>query len=146
MKNIPQTARSREMSPADSIQPGLTGTASATVGEEDLARNVGSGDVAVYATPCLAALMESAAIAAIRGLLPEGKTTVGARLDLSHLAPTPAGGEVRAEARLEEAEQKRLRFRITAHDDVEKIGEATHERIVVDREKFMSRAGDKASG
>ena len=134
------------MTATDSLQPGLTGTALATVGEEDLARNVGSGDVSVYATPRLAALMESAAINAIAGLLPEGKTTVGARLDLSHLAPTPLGSQVRAEARVDEAEPKKLRFRITAHDDTEKIGEAWHERIVVDRKKFTSRAEEKAKG
>jgi predicted thioesterase len=134
------------MTSTDSLQPGLTGEAQATVGQEDLARQVGSGDVAVYATPCLAALMESAAIAAIQGLLPEGKTTVGARLDLAHLAPTPAGATVRAEARLEEVESKKLRFAIIAFDEREKIGEASHERIIVDREKFTSRAEEKAKG
>ena len=134
------------MTSADSIQPGLTGEAQATVGREDLALHVGSGDVAVYATPRLAALMESAAIAAVHGLLPEGKTTVGARLDLSHLAPTPAGASVRAEARLEEVESKKLRFSVTAFDEREKIGEAVHDRIIVDRKKFTSRAEEKATG
>ncbi|MCF8085880.1 MAG: thioesterase family protein [Desulfohalobiaceae bacterium] len=132
------------MTSTDSLQPGLTGEAKATVGEEDLARQVGSGDVAVYATPRLAALMEGAAIAAVKGVLPAEKTTVGARLDLSHLAPTPAGSTVRAEARLEEVDSKKLRFRITAFDEREKIGEASHERIVVDRNKFTSRAEEKA--
>ena len=132
------------MTSTDSLRPGLTGKAEATVGREDLAQQVGSGDVAVYATPCLAALMESAAITAIKGLLPAGKTTVGARLELSHLAPTPAGITVRAEARLEEAESKKLRFSITAFDEREKIGEASHERIIVDREKFTTRAEEKA--
>ena len=134
------------MSSTEAIQPGFTGTAQARVDEEDLALNVGSGDVSVYATPRLAALMESAAINALKGLLPEGKTTVGARLDLSHVAPTPPGSDVRAEARVEEAEPKKLHFSITAHDDAEKIGEAWHERIVVDREKFTSRAEGKAKG
>jgi len=134
------------MTSTDSLQPGLAGEAQATVGREDLARQVGSGDVEVYATPRLAALMEGAAIAAVKGLLPADKTTVGARLDLSHLAPTPAGATVRAEARLEDVDAKKLRFRITAYDEREQIGEATHERIIVDRNTFTSRAEEKAKG
>ena len=134
------------MTSEDSLQPGLTGEARATVGREDLADRVGSGDVAVYATPRLAGLMESAAVAAIAGALPEDTTTVGARLDLSHLAPTPEGATVRAQARLEEANPKKLRFRITAFDEREQIGEALHERIIVDRKKFSARAEEKAKG
>ncbi len=133
------------MTSTDSLQPGLTGEARATVGREDLADRVGSGDVAVYATPRLAGLMERAAVAAIAGCLPGDKTTVGARLDLSHLAPTPEGATVRAEARLEEVEPKKLRFSITAFDAGEKIGEAVHDRIIVDREKFVSRAEEKTT-
>ena len=133
------------MTSTDSLQAGLAGEAQATVGQEDLARQVGSGDVEVYATPRLAALMEGAAIAAVKGVLPAGKTTVGARLDLSHRAPTPEGSTVRAEARLEEVESKKLRFRITAFDEQEQIGEATHERIIVDREQFTARAREKAA-
>jgi len=125
------------------LAPGLIGQTEARVTENDLAHHVGSGDVAVYATPRLAALMEKAAIASIRGLLEKDKTTVGARLDLSHLAPTPAGALVRAEARLEAVDSKKLRFWITAFDEWEKIGEAHHKRIIVSREKFVSRAEEK---
>ena len=125
------------------LVPGLTGQAEARVTENDLAHHVGSGDVAVYATPSLAALMEKAAIASIQGLLEKDKTTVGARLDLCHLAPTPAGARMRAEARLEKVDSKKLRFWITAFDEGEKVGEAHHERIIVSREKFVARAEEK---
>ncbi|MCF8029269.1 MAG: thioesterase family protein [Desulfohalobiaceae bacterium] len=125
------------------LAPGLIGQAEARVTENDLAPHVGSGDVSVYATPRLAALMEKAAIDSIQGLLNKDQTTVGARLDLSHLAPTPAGARVRAEARLEGVDSKKLRFSITAFDEGEKIGEAHHERIIVSREKFLARAEEK---
>ncbi|MEF8889046.1 MAG: thioesterase family protein [Desulfohalobiaceae bacterium] len=131
------------MSEATTLAPGLTGRAEARVAESDLAHSVGSGDVTVYATPRLAALMESAAIDSLQGVLEEDQTTVGSRLDLSHLAPTPVGARVRAEARLETVEAKKLRFSITAFDEGEKIGEASHERIIVSREKFTARAEEK---
>ena len=131
------------MTESHPLAPGLIGQAEARVTEKDLARYVGSGDVAVYATPRLAALMERAAIASIQGLLEKDQTTVGVRLDLSHMAPTPAGARVWAEARLEMVDSKKLRFWITAFDEGEKIGEAHHERIIVSREKFVARAEEK---
>lgn len=100
---------------------------------------LGSGDVPVFATPALAGLMEAAAVDALLDALDAEQTTVGVQLELQHLAATPLGMTVRAEARLMTVEGRRLTFRISATDGVEQIGVGTHQRVIVDRERFMRR-------
>lgn len=121
------------------LTPGLRAQIEITVSEADTAARWGSGLVPVYSTPALVGLMESAAVAALTGALPAGQSTVGGRIDIRHLAPTPVGMKVRAVAELTEIEGRKLVFKIEAWDEVEKAGEAIHERYIIDEAKFMAR-------
>ena len=125
---------------------GLTGEVEAVVTEANTADRWGSGLVPVFGTPALVGLMESAAVQALKGCLPPGQTSVGGRIDVRHLAPTPVGMRVHARAELVEVDGRRLKFRVEAWDEAEKIGEATHERFVVDGERFVAKAKAKARG
>ena len=100
--------------------------------------------VPVFGTPALVGLMEASAVKALEGHLPDGQTTVGGHIDVRHLAATPVGMQVRARAELISIEGRKLTFRIEAWDEVEKIGEAVHERFVIDKEKFIARAHEKS--
>lgn len=121
------------------LLPGLTGTASGEVTSANTAIALGSGDVPVFATPALAGLMEAAAVDALLDALDAEQTTVGVQLELQHLAATPLGMTVRAEARLMTVEGRSLTFRVSATDEVEQIGVGMHQRVIVDRDRFMSR-------
>ncbi|HID89691.1 MAG TPA: thioesterase [Anaerolineae bacterium] len=125
------------------LEPGWIGEAEWEVTEEVTAARWGSGLVPVLGTPALVALMEQAAVTALEGHLPPGKTSVGVRIDVRHLAATPVGMRVRARARLAEVDGRRLVFSVEAWDEVEKVGEAIHERVVVDRERFLRRVEEK---
>jgi predicted thioesterase len=114
------------------------------VGTRDTAPHVGSGKIKVLATPVMVGLMEEAALNAVEGLLPPGHQTVGTRLDITHVAATPVGLRVTAGAELTGIEGRRLSFRVWADDEVERIGEGTHERIVVNVARFDERAQRKA--
>jgi len=125
------------------LQPGLNAEIEITVKETETAAHVGSGLVAVYATPALVALMENAAVRALEGHLPPGQTSVGGQIDLRHLAATPVGMQVRARAELTEVQGRKLRFRIQAWDEVEQVGEASHVRFLVNEEAFMAKVNAK---
>jgi predicted thioesterase len=127
------------------MQPGLTGEARLVVGPQHLAPAYGSGAINVFGTPGMIALMEHAACVAIEPYLAVGSTSVGTRLEVRHLAATLAGQEVRAHAELVTVDGRRLEFEVTAYDQVEKIGEGRHERVVVDAERFLARAAGKGS-
>lgn len=124
---------------------GMTGQWETTVEEGMLAAQVGSGEVRVLATPMMIMGMERAAMEAVRPCLPGGMTSVGTRVDISHMAPTPCGMKVRFEAKLTavSANGRGLTFAVAAYDEAGPIGEGSHERVVVDREKFQSRAQAK---
>ncbi len=124
--------------------PGLTSEIEMVVTEADTAEHLGSGLVPVFGTPALVGLMENAAVHALESHLPPGQTSVGGRIDVRHLAATPVGMRVRARAELVKVEGRRLAFRIEAWDEAEPIGEATHERFVVDVERFVKKARAKA--
>lgn len=128
------------MSSMDDLTPGLAAETEAVVTEDNTAERLGSGSVPVFGTPALVGLMEGAAIKALEGHLPPGSTSVGGRIDVRHLAPTPVGMRVHAHAELMEVEGRRLVFHIETWDEKEKIGEATHERFIVDRERFLAKA------
>ena len=119
---------------------GLTHTSTLEVTDEKTAVSLGSGDMPVLATPAMLALMENAAMLAVAGELPQGSTTVGGHISSSHLMPTPKGATVTATATLTQADGRKLTFRVEAHDHAGNLlGEGTHLRFVVDRERFMSR-------
>ena len=122
---------------------GLIGESSELVTSENTAARWGSGLVAGFATPALIALMENAAFAATKDLLPEGQTTVGIEVNIKHLAATPIGMYVRARAELTRVEGRKLIFNVEAWDDVEKIGEGTHTRFIVEVARFEKRMSDK---
>ncbi|MFC7484138.1 thioesterase family protein [Luedemannella flava] len=111
-----------------------------TVGEADTAQELGSGDVPVLGTPRALALAEAATVAATAGTLEPGLTTVGTRVELEHLAPTPVGRTVRAVATLLEAEGRRLVFEVTVHDGDTVAARGRVERVIVDRQTFVQRA------
>ena len=116
-----------------------TYTSKTKVTSANTAIALGSGDMEVFATPALVALMENAAMNAVKDQLPEGSTTVGAFIETTHVKPSPLGEEVSATAVLEKEEGRKLTFRITASDTKGTVGEATHIRYIVDRERFMSK-------
>ena len=121
------------------VTPGLVGRVSWRAEERHSAEAWGSGAVPVFATPSLVGLMETAAMEALRGCLEEGETTVGTRIDVEHIAATPLGDTVHAEARLVSVDGRRLVFELAAHDSVREIGRGRHERIVVSRERFLAK-------
>lgn len=125
------------------ITVGLKGEASTLVERTDTAQEVGSGSLLVYATPCMVALMEGAACNALEGVLPEDKTSVGIELSISHIAATPVGMEVRAEAEITAVEKNILTYTVTAYDESGKIGEGTHKRAVVTAQKFLDKTYSK---
>lgn len=124
------------------ITVGMKGEVSTLVEREDTALEVGSGELLVYATPCMVALMEGAACEAIAPL-PEGKTSVGIELNVSHKAATPVGMEVRAEAEVTAVEGNTITFRLAAYDEAGLIGEGTHKRAVVSSERFLAKVYSK---
>ena len=121
------------------LVPGLTAELEMTVTAADTASRWGSGLAPVFSTPALVGLMESAAVQALSGHLSPGQTTVGGHIDVRHLAATPVGMKVRARAELIAVEGRKLTFKVQAWDEVELIGEATHERFVVDEARFLGR-------
>ena len=125
------------------ITVGMKGEVSTLVEREDTAAEVGSGSLLVYATPCMVALMEGAACEAIAAALPEEKTSVGIALNISHLAATPVGMEVRAEAEVTEVEGNTITFQITAYDEAGKIGEGTHKRAIITAPRFLDKVYSK---
>ena len=127
------------------MEIGTKGTAELTVTEELLANKVGSGLVAVYATPMMIAGLEGTAAASVTDALEPGQTTVGCRMNVSHVAATPAGMKVRFETELTamSANGKMLTFRVAAYDEKGLIGEGEHERAVVWKERFEQKAQAK---
>jgi len=125
------------------IKIGATGNADILVDESNTAMAIGSGDLAVFATPAMIALMEKAATLAIQGCLPEGNSTVGTMINVKHIAATPVGMKIAAQATLVEVEGKRLLFSVEVFDGKDKIGEGQHERFIINVEKFMARTNGK---
>ena len=125
------------------ITVGMKGIVESCVEREDTAKEVGSGDLLVYATPCMVALMEGAACEAIDGCLGDTQTTVGTMLNIEHISATPVGLEVRAEAEVTAVEGKVITFEIKAFDESGEIGHGTHKRVVVNAQKFLEKTYGK---
>lgn len=121
------------------METGLKFSSSVIVNKDNLAITLGSGDLEVFATPALVALMENAAMKAVADSLPEGSTTVGAMMQTSHVKPSAIGETVTATAVLKEIDGRKLTFEVSASDTKGIVGEGTHIRYIVDREKFMSK-------
>jgi predicted thioesterase len=128
------------------LMPGLVGRATLLVGEEHTAPQIGSGLVHVLATPVMINLMEAAALDAAEHLLPAGHQSLGIRIDVSHVAATPVGMRVRATAEVVDVKENRIVFRVEAHDEMDLIGEGSHQRIVVDVGRFDKRIQRKLAG
>ena len=125
------------------LSRGVRGAQQETVTEKNIASALGSGGLAVYATPCMITLMEYCAMESVRPYLPQGSSTVGTRLDIKHLAATPIGMMVRCETELIEVDRRRLVFLCRAFDEAGLIGEGMQERFIVDDEKFMEKVSQK---
>jgi predicted thioesterase len=125
------------------VVPGLTGAAELVVGPEHTASFVGSGRIAVLATPVMINLIEAAALAAVEHLLPSGHQSLGIQLDVSHTAATPIGLRVTATAEVTRIEGRTISFRVAARDELETIGGGTHRRVVVSVSRFDERVQRK---
>jgi predicted thioesterase len=125
------------------LNVGIKGTQSVLVTEENTAASVGSGMLAVFATPAMAALMEKTAALSVQNELGEGEGTVGISLNIRHLAATPVGLTVTCESELIEIDRKRLVFSLKVSDGKDVIGDGTHERFIINNEKFMAKANAK---
>ncbi len=128
------------------MQPGMTHTLTVTVEPTMTAASMKSGCLDVLATPILVAFMENVCLECVQGELDEGMTTVGTLVNISHLAPTPVGMKVRCECTLREIDRRRLVFDVKAFDEVSLVGEGTHERFIVDGEKFVEKSRARSVG
>ena len=124
---------------AVNVPMGLRGESSLTVTDADTARSLGSGDIDVLGTPRLLALCEQAACSALHGHIDDGSTTVGMRVQIDHLQPTPVGASVRADAVLDRIEGRRLHFTVSVTDDGGLVAAGRVTRVLVDLERFMSK-------
>lgn len=125
------------------LKEGIQGTSSAVVTEEMTAKNMKSGELPVYATPCMVALVEEAAWKSVAPELEEGQGTVGTLMNIRHVSATPVGMGVRCETTLKEIDRRRLVFDVKVYDDKGLIGEGTHERFIITNEKFVDKANAK---
>lgn len=125
------------------LKLGQKGEYRVLVTEGNTALAMGSGDLPVFATPALAAAMEAACVQCVAGEVGPGNSTVGTALSLRHTSATPVGMQVQAVAELAEIDGRRLVFHVKAYDAAGVIGEATHERVLVERERFLKKAKEK---
>lgn len=129
----------------EQLIPGLKGEILLKVEQEHTAKHLGSGSVLVLATPQMILLMEMASVHAVDHLLPEGQRTVGVALDVRHLAATPMGMNVTVKSELLEVDGRKLRFRVEAWDEQEKVGEGFHNRAIIDVQRFGQKVQEKAA-
>ena len=124
---------------------GIKGRAETVVSAENTAKIMGSGDLDVFATPHMVALMENAAAVSVADELEDGMSTVGTKLEISHDAATPVGMKVWAESELIEIDRRRLVFEVKAFDECGQIGAGRHERFIINNEKFIAKANAKGA-
>jgi len=121
------------------IVSGKSATVTTTVADRNTAKAVGSGSLDVFATPMMVALMEQAACECIASSLEPGQTSVGTQINVAHTAATPLGATISATAKITSVDGRKISFMVTAHDGVNEIGNGTHERFVIDAERFMNK-------
>ena len=129
-----------------SVTVGMKGRAEAIVDEQNTAMAAGSGTLPVFATPWMCALMEKAAWTAIAPGLAEGESTVGTKLNISHLSASPLGIRVWAESEVTAVDGKRIELSVSAYDESGLIGSGTHERFIVQNDRFLAKAAKKMEG
>lgn len=127
------------------LEAGIRGRMEIEVTPELTAAKIGSGLAEVYATPYMIALIENTAWSSIADRLAEGEGTVGTKICVEHLAATPVGMKVRCETELTEVDRRRLVFQVEVYDETGKIGTGTHERFIINNEKFFAKANAKAA-
>lgn len=125
------------------LEIGIKGHQETTVTAANVASNVGSGMVQVFATPMMIALMEKAAALSIEPYLEDGQSSVGTHIDVTHCSATPVGIKVWADTEVVEIDRRKVTFSVKAYDEKGLIGEGTHERFVIDIEKFIAKAQAK---
>lgn len=125
------------------MEIGIKGKNTITVTENMTAKKMGSGELSVYATPSMIALMENTAYKSVEEYLEKGQGTVGTYIDIKHLSATPVGMEIVCETKLIEIDRKKLVFEVKAYDKSGCIGEGIHERFIIDNEKFINKAENK---
>ena len=125
------------------LKIGTTATAIAVVGNKNTAKAVGSGDLDVFGTPMMIALMEEAACNCLKGFLDATQSSVGTQVNIAHTAASPVGANITATAVMISAEGRKVEFSVSARDEVNEIGNGTHTRVIIDKEKFMSRLTQK---
>ena len=125
------------------MEIGITNEVESTVTINDTAVEMGSGSLQVYATPSMICLMERAASELADRNLPEEQTSVGTLMNVKHISATPVGMKVRATAKLINVDERRLVFEVDAYDEAGAIGNGTHERFIVNRQKFQSKTDSK---
>ncbi len=121
------------------LEIGLTHQSETKVGDNNTAIALGSGDLAVFATPAMVALMENAAMKCVAAHTEEGSTTVGTQISVSHLKASGVGATITASATVTAVEGRKISFKVEAHDTEGLIGEGSHTRFVVDKTKFMQK-------
>ena len=126
--------------------PGLIGKSEMVVRAEDLVSQLGSVDMGVLTTSRLVQLMEAAAIKAVQEFIPSDQLSLGTHVRIKHLSPTPLGMKVIAHAILKEVDKNRLIFLVDAYDEMEKVAEGEHERILVSKERFLQKVDKKRTG
>jgi fluoroacetyl-CoA thioesterase len=124
---------------------GIKGKKTLMVDNTNTAEALKSGTLPVFATPSMIALIEETALLSVADYLKDGEATVGTKLDVSHVAATPIGMKVTCETELIEVDRRRLVFNAKVYDEVGLVGEGTHERFVIDSEKFLAKANNKIS-
>jgi len=127
------------------LQPGLILEMTREVTRKESAQELGSGTVEVFATPAMALLIEHACLKLVQSHLEQDQTTVGIHLELNHLAPTPLGDVVRVKAELVKVEKHVIHFEAKVWDSAELVGEASHQRAIIDTERFLRRVAKKKS-
>ena len=127
------------------LKTGIKGSGTVTVTDTLTARAMGSGELDVFATPAMVALIEQTAWRSVAPALEPGQGTVGTRLDIEHTAATPVGMAVRCETELAEIDRRRLVFHVRVSDEAGPIGHGIHERFIVDNERFLQKARAKGT-
>ncbi len=125
------------------LETGIKGECKEVVTETLTAKHVGSGDLDVYATPAMIALMEKTAYTSVSSHLENGQGTVGTYVDVKHISASPIGSNILCKSELIEIENRRLTFEIRVYDDAGLIGKGVHDRFIVNNEDFMEKANNK---
>lgn len=125
------------------LEIGLQGHQELTVTEELTAKAMGSGELLVFATPAMLALMEKTAYQSVAAELEEGSGSVGTMVHLTHSAASPLGMKVICDSKLVAVDGRKLTFEIEARDEAGMIGQATHERFIIFNEKFQAKTDAK---